>query len=138
MPLPNSHVELAHHVWDATAFFNDTATTEIYTPDVVLRVRGGNPLCGEFKGDAALLGQFARWAELVDDLCSDLLEIFSSEDGALLRYRVQATRGEQHLDQHLDAEFHLSFRVAGGRIYEVEIVAKDAERTDAFWNSVAA
>jgi ketosteroid isomerase-like protein len=134
MPLPNSHVELAHHVWDATARGDVDGLLQIYTPDVVLRVRGGNPLCGEFKGDAALLGQFARWAELVDDLCSDLLEIFSSEDGALLRYRVQATRGEQHLD----AEFHLSFRVAGGRIYEVEIVAKDAERTDAFWNSVAA
>ena len=76
-------------------------------------VRGRNPLCGEYKGTTALLEQFARSAELVDELCLDLLEIYSSEDGALLRYRV-----------------------AAGRIYEVEIVATDPERADAFWHEV--
>ena len=127
-----SYRELAHRVWDATARGDVDTLLQIYAPDVVMWVRGRNPLCGEYKGTTALLGQFARWAELVDELCLDLLEVYSSEDGALLRYRVEASRGELRLD----AEFHLSFRVAAGRIYEVEIVATDQERADAFWHEV--
>ena len=126
------HRQLAHRVWDATARGDVDSLLQIYAPDVVMWVRGRNPLCGEYKGTTAVLEQFARFAERVDELRSDLLEIYSSEDGALIRYRVEATRGEHHLD----AEFHLSFRVAAGRIYEVEIVASDPERTDAFWHNV--
>lgn len=128
----DSHRELAHRVWDATARGDVDTLLQIYAPDVVMWVRGRNPLCGEYKGTTAVLGQFARSAELVDELCLDLLEVYSSEDGALLRYRVEASRGELRLD----AEFHLSFRVAAGRIYEVEIVATDQERADAFWHEV--
>lgn len=128
----DSYRELAHRVWDATARGDVDTLLQIYAPDVVMWVRGRNPLCGEYKGTTALLGQFARSAELVDELCLDLLEVYSSEDGALLRYRVEASRGELRLD----AEFHLSFRVAAGRIYEVEIVATDQERADAFWHEV--
>jgi ketosteroid isomerase-like protein len=128
----DSHRELAHRVWDATARGDVDTLLQIYAPDVVMWVRGRNPLCGEYKGTTALLGQFARSAELLDELCLDLQEVYSSEDGALLRYRVEASRGELRLD----AEFHLSFRVAAGRIYEVEIVATDPKRTDAFWHEV--
>lgn len=126
------HSWLAHRVWDATARGDVDSLLQIYAPDVVMWVRGRNPLCGEYKGSTALLEQFARSAELVDELCLDLLEIYSSEDGALIRYRVEATRGEHRLD----AEFHLSFRVAAGRIHEVEIVSTDQDRADAFWNEV--
>ena len=126
------HSWLAHRVWDATARGDVDSLLQIYAPDVVMWVRGRNPLCGEYKGSTALLEQFARSAELVDELCLDLLEIYSSEDGALIRYRVEATRGEHRLD----AEFHLSFRVGAGRIHEVEIVSTDQDRADAFWNEV--
>jgi ketosteroid isomerase-like protein len=134
MPTSDPHVELARLVWDATARGDVDTLLQAYAPDVVLRVRGRNPRSGEFKGSTALLEQFAHSAELVDDLRSDLLEIYSSRDGALIRYRFQATRGEHHLD----TESHLSFRVAGDLIYEVEIVPADQERTDAFWHAVVA
>lgn len=134
MPISAPHIALARLIWDATARGDVDALLQAFAPDVVMRVRGRNPMSGEYKGSTALLEQLARSAELVDDLRLDLLEIYGGKDGALIHYRQDATRGALHLD----GEFHLSFRVAGGRIYEVEIVAADQERTDAFWHAVLA
>ena len=127
------HVELAHRVWDATARGDVDDLLRIYAPDVVLRVRGRNPLALEYKGVAAVLEYFARTAELVDELRSDLVEVYGGENGALMRYRLQASHG----DDHLDVEIHLSLRVTDGRICELETVSADQARSDAFWTRVA-
>jgi ketosteroid isomerase-like protein len=116
-------------LWNAAARGDAEGVREAYGPGAVLRAHGSNPLAGEFKGGHAILDYLARMGELVDDLHLELLDVYSSDEGAVIRYRTVADRGPKHLDM----EYLYVGRIAHGRVVEVDLVAADQRRSDDFW-----
>jgi ketosteroid isomerase-like protein len=123
------HVALVRRLWDAVARGDADALTELYAPDAVLRAYGRNPIAGEFKGIAAILDYFARAGENVEDLRSEILAVYTSDAGAVIRYRTVATRGPKHLD--LQSLYVLA--IENGRVVEASLAPMDQHQNDAFW-----
>lgn len=123
------HAALMRRLWDAAARGDPDGVRDAYGPGAVLRAHGNNPVAGEFKGGRAIIDYLARMGELVDDLRLELLDVYSSADGAVVRYRTVADRGPKHLDM----EYLYVGRVAGGRVVEADLVPSDQRRNDDFW-----
>lgn len=124
---PNAAV--ARSLWDAGATGDREPILRLYAPDAVLRSAGDNPVAGEFKGLPAILGLFARSGELVEELRAELLDLYASDAGAVMCYRIVAQRGPKHLDM----EYMFTLRIEAGRVIEGSIVPADESRNDAFW-----
>ncbi len=126
------HVSLVRRLWDAGARGDADALSECYAPDAVLRAHGvAGPLAGEFKGTAEILDYLARAGEIVDDSLSDIIAIYVSEGGAVIRYRTVATRGAHHLDM----QFLYVLAIEQGRITSATLVPTDQRRNDEFWRA---
>lgn len=125
----SGHARLARRLWDATSEGDADALLGLYAPDVVWRSYGSNPLSREVKGSRAVLDELARFGEGVDDLSSALLDIFASERGAVIHYRVTARRGPKRLE----TEAVMLLRIEGGRVTRVCVIPGDQERNDRFW-----
>ena len=120
---------VAERLWNAIAFADVGELRSVIAADAVWRMYGRSPLAGDYAGIDAILGFMAHTGELADELESDLLEVFTSEDGAVLRYSVRAQRGEQLLDiEHL-----FMIRIVEGHIVEGIFAPVDQERYDRFW-----
>jgi ketosteroid isomerase-like protein len=125
-----TNAEIARRLWNATAEGNVDALLEGYSPDVVWHSYGKSPIARVIRGSAALLEYFALTADLVDDMKSDLLEVYGSERGAVIRYRVQASRGPKHLD----GEVLLAVVIEDGRVVRGDLVPFEPRAHDAFWS----
>ena len=86
-------------------------------------------------GDARFLTQdrsrfdLARLGETVDELRSELSEIFTSERGAVIHYRVSARRGLKRIDN----ELLMILIIEAGRILEATMVPADQRKSNEFW-----
>jgi ketosteroid isomerase-like protein len=120
---------VVRRLWEAAARGDPAGVTALYQPWAVVRAGGHSPLAGEFKGSDVIVDYFGRIGEMVDDLRSELLDVYTSDEGAVMRYRTVADRGPHHLDM----EFLFVAKIAGGRILEADLIPADQQRYDAFW-----
>jgi uncharacterized protein len=101
-------------------------------PDAVLHIPGDNPLAGDHRGPAAILGVLARLdgfggrTEVVDVLAG------RSYAAAYCRVRVDSAAPDD-LD---NATVHL-FRMADDRVAEVWFHNRDQTAVDTFWTAAA-
>ena len=112
MTFEHPHAMVVRRLWEAAARGDGVGVSEMYDAGAVLRAPGHCPMAGEFKGPDAILDYLGRMGEQVDDLRSELLDIYTSDAGAVIRYRTVADRGAQHLDM----EFLYVIRIEHGRI----------------------
>ena len=123
---------LMRRLWEAGAIGDADTICDIYAPDVVLRAHGASgPLVGEYKGIAEVLDYLARTGEIVEDFRAELLAIYPSDSGAVIRYRSVAEGGGKHLDM----EYLYEVAIARGRIVRATLVPIDQRRNDEFWRS---
>jgi len=127
--LQQTNAEIARLLWNATADGDGGALLEFLAPNVEWHSHGQNPIAKHVYGPAALLDYFALSADLVDDMTSDLLEIYSSERGAVIRYRTRARRGPKSLD----GEVLLSLTIDNRLVTRADIVPVEQDMHDAFW-----
>lgn len=120
---------IARRLWDAIANVAFEELRALLSDKAVWRMYGESRLAGTYVGADAILEFMALVGELSDDLEADLLDVFVSDDGAVLRYRVRAVRGSQSLDiEHL-----FLIRIAEGRIVEGVFAPIDQHRYDRFF-----
>ena len=125
---PNAVV--ARRLWDAIAHADAPALRELMSEKTAWRMPGDSLVAGIYVGADAVLDFMARVGELTDELYSDLIDIFVSDRGAVLRYVIHATRGARRLDtEHL-----FVIRVAEGRITEAVFAPIDQQRYDRFFS----
>jgi ketosteroid isomerase-like protein len=124
---PNAVV--ARRLWNAIARGDAPALRELMSEKTVWRMPGESLVAGTYVGADAVLDFMARVGELTDDLHSDLIDIFTSDRGAVLRYVIHAARGTRRLDtEHLFA-----IRVVEGQITEAVFAPVDQQRYDRFF-----
>jgi len=125
---PN-HV-IARCLWDAIARADASALRDLMSEKTVWRMPGDSLVAGTYVGADAVLDFMARVGELTDDLHSDLIDIFVSDRGAVLRYSIHAVRGTRSLDiEHL-----FVIRIVDGRITEAVFAPADQGRYDRFFS----
>ena len=125
---PN-HV-IARCLWDAIARADASALRDLMSEKTVWRMPGDSLVAGTYVGADAVLDFMARVGELTDDLHSDLIDIFVSDRGAVLRYSIRAIRGARILDiEHL-----FVIRVVEGEITEAVFAPSDQQRYDRFFS----
>ena len=129
MTREHRHAKVARAIWDAIARGDRETLLTLFATDAVLRVHGDNPWAGEYKGVDSVLSGMARPADLVDDMRSELLDVYAGDTGAVIRYRVTAERGDAQLDQ----VYLTVVDIRNGRAIRVTSLATDQLRTDAFW-----
>jgi len=120
---------IARKLWDAIATGDAPALRALMSEKCTWRMPGGSALAGAYVGADAILGFMAHVGELTDDLQSDLIDIFVSEDGAVLRYGIHAVRGSQRLD----TEHVFTIRVEGGQITAAVFAPIDQQEYDRFF-----
>jgi ketosteroid isomerase-like protein len=121
---------IARRLWDVIARADASALRDLMSDKTVWRMPGDSLVAGTYVGADAILHFMARVGELTDDLHSDLIDIFVSERGAVLRYAIHAIRGPRSLDiEHL-----FMIRVVGGRITEAVFAPVDQQRYDRFFS----
>ena len=127
------NLSLMRRLWEASARGDAEALSVGYAPDAVLRAYGGpvSPRTGEYKGIDEILDYLASAGETVDDLSSEMLEMYTSDGGVVVRYRTLATRG----DQHLDMQYLYIAAIEAGRIVRATLVPMDQRRNDEFWRT---
>ena len=124
------HFIIANRLWDAIARGDAGALRELLCDKSVWRMYGRSPLAGAYLGPDAILEFMARVGELTDDLRSDLIDVFVSDRGAVLRYGIRAVRSSQTLDtEHL-----FLIHVARGRITEAVFAPVDQHGYDRFFS----
>ncbi len=133
---PSEHPNrvIARRLWTAIAAADFEELRAIIAPKAVWRMYGESPLAGSYEGVEAILGFMASVGERADELRSDLVEIFVSDHGAVLRYSIHALRG----DRVLDIEHLFLVRIDDGRVVEGVFAPIDQHRYDRFWNAASA
>ena len=122
---------LAERIWAGIANGDPLALSEIMDPKAVWQMPGKSPLAGTYVGRTEILDFMALVGELSDELESELLDIFVSDTGAVMRYSVRAQRGTEHLEtEHL---FH--FHAEDGRITDARFVPIDQYAYDHFFRT---
>jgi ketosteroid isomerase-like protein len=127
---------LVRRLWEAGARGDADGISEIYAPDAVLRAHGipGGPLVGEFKGISEILDFLARMGELVDDSRAEVLEMYASDTGVVVRFRSVKSRGGKHLDM----QYLYVLAIEHGRIVRATLVPTDQRRGRVLAIAVAA
>jgi ketosteroid isomerase-like protein len=123
------NLTLARRLWSATAKADSTTIHELLADDVVWRASGENPLSGDYHGPEGVVRYLTLVAETADEVRSDLETIFYNDDGAVLAYKVYASRGPHELKM----EILLVLHVTGGRITRALSVPVDQSANDDFW-----
>lgn len=123
------NLRVARRLWDSIATADVSALHALLSEKSVWRMYGDSPLAGSYVGADEIIEWMARVGELTNELRSDLVDIFTSDQGAVLRYRVHAVRGIQELDmEHL-----FMIRVEDGCIIEAIFAPIDQARYDRFF-----
>lgn len=116
-------------MWDATSRGDADGLRALLSPRVCWRAPGPGALGGTYRGPDAVVDLLARAGEQVDGLCSNLIEVFASDQGAILRYRMTARRGLQSLE----TEVLLRLSIDHDQLTEIQSVSTDPGRERAFW-----
>ena len=129
MPHPNE--DLVRRGYQA---FNDAdmeTMAQLMSPDVVHRVPGKNQLSGEYKGQANVFGYYGRLGELTDgNFKVELQDVQAKGDDQVV---AQHRNIGQRAGKKLDAMETLTFKVANGKITELEEKPDDQSVMDNFW-----
>ena len=120
---------IASKLWDAIATVDVPALRALMSEKCTWEMPGSSALAGTYKGADAILGFMAHVGELTDDLQSDLIDIYVSEEGAVLRYSVHAVRGSERLD----TEHVFPIRIEDGRITSAVFAPIDQLDYDRFF-----
>lgn len=120
---------VARSLWEAIAGADVPRLRSLLSEKCVWRMHGTSPLAGCYVGADEILPFMARVGELTSDLRSDLIDVFASDAGAVLRYRVRAQRGFQKLD----TEQLFLIQIEDGRITQGVFAPFDQARYDRFF-----
>lgn len=122
---------IACRLWQSIADADACGLRTLLAPKTRWTMPGHNPLAGCHVGVDAVLAMMALTGELSDELEANLVEVFVSDRGAVLRYGVRARRGRNVLD----TEQLLLIRVEQDRISEALFAPVDQRAYDAFWRT---
>jgi ketosteroid isomerase-like protein len=123
------HLLLAHKLWEAIAAGDAGDLRWLLSEKTVWHMPGRSPIAGTYEGVAAVIGLLARVGDLTDELRSDLLDVFVSDRGAVMRYAVHAYRGVHHLEtEHL-----FLIQIENGQVSQARFVPIDQLAYDAFF-----
>lgn len=129
--MDHPHFEIALSLWQATSRSDVQRLEALLDPEVVWTYVDSGALDGEMKGVDAVIASIARSGELVDDLRSDLLDVYVSDRGAVLYYRVEAWRGPQTLN----TDVLLQLDIEGGRVVAGRALPVRSAESRQFWLS---
>ncbi len=120
--------ELLEALYGQLANGDVVAAAARLTPDAVLHIPEDNPLAGDHRGPAAILGVLAT----VDGLGArtEVVDVLAGRSYAAAFCRV-------HADTKLDNTTVHLFRMAGERVAEVWFHNRDQAAVDAFWSAAA-
>ena len=125
----NPNLETAQNLWNAIAAGNADALVEVLAPESEWVMPGRGPLAGKYTGHQEIIELLARVGELSDDLQSNLIDVFVSKNGAILRYAIHAIRG----GRILDTEHLFRVEVKDGLITKAIFTPTDQGLYDDFW-----
>lgn len=125
---PNASI--ARELWIAASESDAAGIRRLLAPDVEWRTFSSGSLSGSLRGADAVLDLLARSGEIVDELTTDLIDIYASDDGAVTHCRVSAHLGPRNLE----TEIMLVMRIRSGRVASAFAVPVDAQ-ADSFWLS---
>jgi len=126
---PNA--EIARRLWQATAKGEAEIIRSLLAPDVAWHTRSSGDLSGSIQGPDAVIDLLARSGELVESLRSDLIDIFVSDHGAVLYYRVSADRGPASIE----TEMVLQLRIRADVVVHATAVPVQSSEADSFWRA---
>jgi ketosteroid isomerase-like protein len=124
------NIEVARRLWRAASEGDPKPLLEM-APDVIWRTYGTGPYAGEFIGIDAVLDYLTVSGQGADDMRAELLDIFASEQGAVILHRSEFRRGPKTLD----AMYFLWLRIEDGVVREVASIPWEQARSAAFWQS---
>lgn len=113
-----------------TAHDFDTLRNEILAPDIVWRVPGHHPLAGPKRGVDELIAYFAQLA--VAGFTPKVVTVLADDEHVVDVHRGWGRVGEESVDML----WVLLYRIADGRIAEVDNFAGDQHAADAFFTKV--
>jgi ketosteroid isomerase-like protein len=123
------HFKVACRLWDGIAQAQPRVLREVLDEKGVWRMYGSSPLAGVYEGTDAVLSFLADVGERCDEMRADLIDVFVSEVGAVVRYSVWARRGSDVLEtEHL-----LLTRIEDDKIVEAVFAPMDQGKYDRFW-----
>jgi ketosteroid isomerase-like protein len=124
-------VRIAKSLWDATAKGDRDGVCALLSPDIRWRNFSAGDLSGEIHGRDPVVALLARSGEIVDQLSSDLIDVFGSDEKAVIHYRVSAARDSRTLS----TDILLVMDTEDGWIVDVMTTPMDAAANDLFWRS---
>lgn len=123
--------EIARALWQAAAESDRDSIRSLLSPDVVFSTLASGDLSGAIRGPDAVLDLLARSGELVEELRSELVDVYTSEEGAVIQYRLQAEREVSSLD----TQALLVLRIEDGAVVNACAVPVEMSKSDSFWAS---
>ncbi|MFC6931821.1 MULTISPECIES: nuclear transport factor 2 family protein [Actinomadura] len=104
---------------------------DLLADEVVHRVPGRGPLCGEYRTPEEVLGFYVRLFELSGGtFVAEPYAVMADEDHGVALVQTYAERPGKVLDgRSVDV-----FRIRNGRITEIRTLAEDQYSDDAFWS----
>ncbi len=127
--MQHPHLELALSLWRATSESDVDRLEQLLDPSVRWSFLHSGSLDGEARGIEQVISSLARTGELVDDLCSELLDVYASDHGAVLFYRLEASRGPRNLSTDVLLQLDIDHgRVVAGRAMPIR-----SDENHVFW-----
>ena len=126
-----SNDAIARELWLAASEGNAEAIRRMLHPDIAWRSFSSGSLSGSIQGVEAVIDLLARTGELVDELNTSLIDIYASDTGAVIHYRVHAARGPKTVE----GEGLLVMRMRRGLVVEAFAAPVDDGALDRFWLS---
>jgi ketosteroid isomerase-like protein len=127
--MDHPHLDLALSLWQATSESDAARLEQLLDPHVTWSFLLAGSRDEEAKGVDEVISSLARTGELVDDLCSELLDVYASDYGAVLFYRLEASRGPRNLS----TDVLLQLDIADGRVVAGRAVPVRPEESRSFW-----
>jgi ketosteroid isomerase-like protein len=126
-----SNLALVRRMFEVyTAHDFDTLRNEILAEDVVWRVPGHHPLAGPKRGADELIAYFQELA--VANFTPDVVTVLADDEHVVDVHRGWGSVGEESVDML----WVLLYRIADGRIAEVDNFAADQHAADAFFTKI--
>lgn len=127
--MEHPHVDLALSLWQATSESDVARIAQLLDPRVTWSFLFAGSTEGEAKGVDEVITSLARTGELVDDLCSELIDVYASDRGAVLLYRLEASRGPRNLS----TDVLLQLDIDGGRVVAARSMPVRSDENRSFW-----
>ncbi len=127
--MQHPHLDLALSLWQATSESDVDRLEQILDPAVTWTFVHSPSLDGEAKGVDQVISSLARTGELVDDLSGELIDVYASDHGAVLFYRLEASRGPCSLS----TDVLLQIEIDRGRVVAGRAMPTRSEENRTFW-----